>query len=505
MTTGANLIAGAESTEGSTTFHAIDPRTGGRGATGFHEATPDEIASACAAAAEVAPVLARTEPAKIAALLHAIADGLESAGEDLIALADSESALGETRLAGERARTTGQLRAFAELVESGRHLEPVVDEATEARPDVRRMLVPIGPVAVFGASNFPLAFSVPGGDTASALGAGCPVVAKGHPSHPGTSELCARVIADAVRASGLPAGTFSMVQGKSADVGRALVGAPEIAAVAFTGSGPVGRALFDLAATRPAPIPVYAEMGSLNPVFVTSAALAARGESIADDLAASVLQGAGQFCTKPGLLFVPDDADGFIEALASRLGASDPQAMLNPGIRESFLTNVGASAGVPGVEVVVKGGAGDRGGTWTSPSLLATDLDAFIANEQLHEEHFGPATIVVRTPADRLVEAARTVPGSLTATVHAQPESDGELVDDLLAELTPRAGRIVFDGVPTGVAVVEAMQHGGPYPATTSSAHTSVGLFAIRRFLRPVAFQNAPARWLPEALRGEPR
>ena len=499
--TGANLIAGAESASGDVVFHSVDPRTGGRGATDFHEATPDEIARAAAAAAEAAPELARTPAPDIAALLHAIADGLDGAGEDLIALADSESALGETRLVGERARTTGQLRAFADLVRSGRHLEPVVDEATDARPDVRRMLVPIGPVAVFGASNFPLAFSVPGGDTASALAAGCPVIAKGHPSHPGTSELCARVIADAVQATGLPSGAFSLVQGASADVGRSLVLAPEMSAVAFTGSGVVGRALFDLAATRENPIPVYAEMGSLNPVFVTSAAIDARGDKIAEVLAASVLQGAGQFCTKPGLLFVPDDADPFVDAIARRLHAADAQAMLNPRIRTAFLTLVDASAELPGVDVVVKGGPDARDGTWTSPSLLVTDLDTFAGTEQLREEHFGPATIVIRTPSDRVTEAARMIPGSLTATIHAEPGPDDALVRELLPELTNRAGRIVFDGVPTGVAVVEAMQHGGPYPATTSSAHTSVGLFAIKRFLRPVAFQNAPSQWLPEALR----
>lgn len=500
MKNGSNLIAGAESAEGSVTFHAIDPRTGNVGATTFHEATSDEIAHACAAAADAAAVLARAARAQIVALLHAIADGLEAAGEDLIALADSESALGETRLSGERTRTTGQLRAFADLVESGRHLEVVVDAANDAHPEVRRVLVPIGPVAVFGASNFPLAFSVPGGDTASALAAGCPVVAKGHPSHPGTSELCGRIISDAVQATGLPSGTFSLVQGASAAVGRGLVLAHEIAAVAFTGSGRAGRALFDLAAARPDPIPVYAEMGSLNPVFVTQAALDARRNEIAEALSASVLQGAGQFCTKPGLLFVPDD-DAFVAALATKLGSSDPQAMLNPRIRESFIALVDKSSAVAGVDVIVNGGADARDGTWTSPSLLATDLDTFIASDQLREEHFGPATIVVRTPSERLTEAARTVPGSLTATIHAEPGPDDALVDELLPELTQRAGRIVFDGVPTGVAVVEAMQHGGPYPATTSSAHTSVGLLSIKRFLRPVAFQNAPTQWLPEVLR----
>jgi NADP-dependent aldehyde dehydrogenase len=501
-TTGANLIAGAESASGDVVFHSVDPRTGGRGSTDFHEATPDEIARAAWAAADAAPELARTDPEVIAGLLHAIADGLESAGEDLIAIADSESALGESRLVGERARTTGQLRAFATLAQTGRHLEPVVADAADGIPDLRRMLVPIGPVAVFGASNFPFAFSVPGGDTASALAAACPVIAKGHQSHPGTSELCARVISDAVEATGLPSGTFSLVQGASADVGRALVLAPEITAVAFTGSERGGRALFDLAATRLTPIPVYAEMGSLNPVFVTSAALAARGDDIAKALASSVLNGAGQFCTKPGLLFVAEDgATEFVITLAGAIADGTAQPMLNAGIREAFLTLVDASAEIPGVDVVVKGGADARDGTWTSPSLLTTDLDTFQANEQLRAEHFGPATIVVRTPSDRLADAAATIPGSLTATIHAEPGPDDALVQKLLPELTQRAGRIVFDGVPTGVAVVEAMQHGGPYPATTSSAHTSVGLFAIKRFLRPVAFQNAPNQWLPEALR----
>lgn len=502
--TGGSLIAGEVGNAGTATFRAIDPRTGKEQGPEFHEVTDTEIDAATSAAAEAARPLAKAGNATVAALLEAIGDGLEARSKEIVAQADAETALGETRLTGELARTTGQLRAFAELVRTGEHLEPIVDETDgQGRPDVRRILVPIGPVAVFGASNFPLAFSVPGGDTASALAAACPVVAKGHPSHPGTSELCGSVIGDAVKAAGLPPGSFSLAQGAGAHVGERLVTDPNIRAVGFTGSTPVGRALFDLAAKRPTPIPVYAEMGSLNPVFVTTAAIDERGDQIAEDMAGSITLGGGQFCTKPGLLFVPVGAEGdrFVDELAQRLRKTEPQPMLNPNIRRGFVENVERSSRV--AEPVVDGGTPDREGTWMSAALLSADLETFLHSPELIEEHFGPAAIVVRAAEDRFVDAARRVEGSLTATVQAQPDADDALIDGLMPELVERAGRIVFDGVPTGVAVVASMQHGGPYPAATYSGFTSVGLTAIRRFLRPVAFQNAPTQWLPKALREE--
>jgi acyl-CoA reductase-like NAD-dependent aldehyde dehydrogenase len=460
------------------------------------ESTDAEIAEACEAAAQAADTLAWAPNATIALLLEAAAGELEQVGSDLVRVADEETALGEVRLEGELARTCGQLRAFAGLVSSGSHAEPIISMATESTPDLRRMMVPVGPVAVFGASNFPLAFSVPGGDTASALAAGCPVVAKGHPSHPRTSELCAEAITLAVKAAGLPEGAFAMVQGSSPRVGQVLVEAPEIRAVGFTGSHHAGRALYELAARRPVPIPVYAEMGSLNPVLVTAAAIESRAPSIAAELAASITLGCGQFCTKPGLIFSPP-SEAFSLELSEAMGKVAPSRMLNEGIADSFTRAVERTMSLDGLEVLAgKPGPG-------RPLLLSTTLDSFLQRPELVEEHFGPASILVGCPEDRMGEALGRVEGTLATSVYAET-SDDDLVRGLIPELVRRSGRIIFDGPPTGVAVVPAMVHGGPYPATTFPSHTSVGLSAIRRFQRPVAFQNAPTRLLPNALQEDP-
>ena len=504
--TGANLIAGGESRRRDETFAAVDPRTGQEGSVRFHDATSAEVERTAAAAAEAAGVLADLEPATIAAFLRAAADELEALGDTLIAQADFETALGETRLAGERARTCGQLRAFAELVEGGRHFEAIIDtadpSATPPQPDLRRMLIPVGPVAVFGASNFPLAFSVPGGDTASALAAGCPVIAKAHPSHPGTSELSARAIIAAAGRSGLPDGTFSMVQGRQPEVGRALVLAEKVKAVGFTGSSKVGRALFDLGTGRDEPIPVYAEMGSLNPVFVSPGAAAARAEEIAAGYAGSMTLGAGQFCTKPGLIFVPADEHGdhLVEEISERLRDHEASPLLNAGIRQALLDQLGRTKQLEGVETVVEGPTPGDAGWSLAPTLLQVQLDTLLATPELLEEHFGPASIVVRTASERMLEAADALEGSLTATVHGV-EAEFDELDELTTRLREKAGRLIWNGFPTGVAVAAAQHHGGPYPATTAAQHTSVGITAIRRFQRPVAYQNAPNELLPPVLR----
>lgn len=501
--TGSNLVAGKERAGGPDTLRGVDPRTGKALEPAFHEATPDEIGDAVRAAGEAFEELRSWPDERRAALLRAVADAVESAGDQLVDLADRETALGTTpRLRGELARTTGQLRSFARLVEDGWYVEAIIDPGGNGVPDVRRMLIPLGPVGVFGASNFPLAFGVPGGDTASALAAGCPVVAKGHPSHPATSEACARAVLAGLAHVGAPAGTFSMVQGAGVEVGAALATAPEIRAIGFTGSLAGGRALHDLAAARPEPIPVFAEMGSINPVFVLPGAAAARGDAIADGYAASMIQGVGQFCTKPGVVFVPEGENGtrIAERIAEVLRSASGGPLLNERICATFRSGVEHLATLDGVAVLLRGAPNDDQGPLAgAPSLVLTDLDTYQRSPALAEEHFGPVSAVVTCPTDRLTEAARSVPGSLTATIQAD-EADRALAGRLQELLADRVGRMVYDGYPTGVAVVPAMHHGGPYPATTAPAHTSVGMTAIRRFMRPLAFQDAPAELLPPAL-----
>ncbi len=512
--TGANLIAGAERRGGTTTYRSIAPATGAVFGPDFTDATPTEVAAAADAATVAFASLRGAPPRVLADLLDGIADGLEALGEQLLTIVDEETGLGRVRLEGERARTCGQLRAFARVAEEGSHLDVRIDTAdpttTPPRPDLRRIQIPIGPVAVFGASNFPLAFSVPGGDTASALAAGCPVVLKAHPSHPATSELCARVITEAVRACGLHPGTCSLIHGRDVEVSRALVLAAGISAVGFTGSEAAGRALFDLGADRDKPIPVYAEMGSLNPQVVTPRALAERGAAIAEGLVASMTLGTGQFCTKPGLVLVPDSLAGraFEGQVAAHAAQTEPGLLLNAGIAAGLRTRLAASTSLDEVEVLAgdpeDAADGPEAGFHAGATVLATSAEVFLRTPQLAQEHFGPVTVVIRcgslTDMTALVE---TLPGALSATVHGTDEDahDAEVAGPLLGALRELAGRVIWNQFPTGVAVAPAMHHGGPYPATTFSAHTSVGTAAIRRFLRPVTYQQIPEPLLPEALR----
>jgi acyl-CoA reductase-like NAD-dependent aldehyde dehydrogenase len=506
--TGANLIAGAERRAGDATYRSVAPETGEEFGPDFHDATEAEVAEAVTAAEAASAVLRSTDRQVLAALLEDIAARLEALGDQLVETAAEETGLGTQRIVGERGRTCGQLRAFARVAAEGSHLDLRIDPAdpttTPPRPDLRRMQVAIGPVAVFGASNFPLAFSVPGGDTASALAAGCSVVAKAHPSHPATSELCGRAIAEAVAAAGLPSGTFSLLHGRDVEVSRALVLAPGIKAVGFTGSERAGRALYDLGAGREEPIPVYAEMGSLNPQFVTARALEERGAEIAEGLVGSFTMGTGQFCTKPGLVFVPATEAGRALERAVADGATEaaPGVLLNEGIHAGLREQLSATAQLDGVDVLADGSGRSPGeGFAAAPTVLAADLDVFLGTPQLAEEHFGPVTVLVRVDASEdLAAVARQLPGALTATVHGTDE-DADAVRPLLAELQELAGRVIWNQFPTGVAVAPAMHHGGPYPATTFPAHTSVGTAAIRRFLRPVTYQNTPQPLLPGALR----
>jgi NADP-dependent aldehyde dehydrogenase len=485
-----------------TTFHPTDPRTGKAGPS-FAEATADDVAAAVAAAriAFAAPELA--DPSRRAAALRGAAARLRAAADVIVATAESETGLPQVpRLRGELERTCVQLELHADAVEAGEHLDAVIDPADPAakpvpRPDLRRMNVPLGVVVVFGASNFPLAFSTGGGDTASALAAGCPVIVKGHPLHPATGELVAAEVRGAIAEAGLPDGAFTHLLSAGHDVGLALVDHPDVAAVAFTGSLRGGRALMDRAAARARPIPVFAEMGSLNPVVVTPGGSAARGDALADALTASACTFGGQLCTKPGVVFAPAGAEGdaFAAALAERFARRGPEVMLSAGIADAF------AAGLAGLAVPENGA--EQPGARARPVLLEVDVEALDRVDALREEHFGPALVLVRyASVDDVARALGALGGQLTATLHAEPDELAAL-QPLVATLTHAAGRVLFDGVPTGVSVTWAMHHGGPFPATSDAAHTSVGQTAARRFLRPVTYQSAPAEVLPPALQDD--
>jgi NADP-dependent aldehyde dehydrogenase len=489
----------------ATTFNSVDPRTGETGPS-YEEATTEDVSAAVAAASEAHRGGALADRDARSALLRGAATRLRAAGDEIVATAEAETGLPEARLRGELERTAGQLEAFAAVVDAGDYVEAIIDTPDPdakpiPRPDVRRMLVPIGPVAVFGASNFPLAFSTAGGDTASALAAGVPVVVKGHPSHPGTSELVARELAAAVADAGLPAGTFGHLPAASLEVAQALVDAPAIKGVGFTGSYAAGRAIADRAAARPEPIPVYAEMGSVNPIVVTEAALGERADAIAEGLAASVANFGGQLCTKPGVVFVPagDAGDAFAADVARRLAETEPTVLLNERLRDALREAVGRLE--PRVERLGGGGEADGPGFRHQPSAYRASAGAAAGSPELLEEHFGPVVLFLTYGSrDELLAALERIDGQLTGTLHAQ---GGEDVAAIVEALAGRAGRVIFDGFPTGVAVTHGMHHGGPFPATSAPAHTSVGMTAIARWLRPVAFQNAPESLLPAELRAD--
>lgn len=507
-----NILASEVSKAGAATFRATDPSKGQALDPAFHEATEAEAASAVKLAEEAFPQYRHQTPEKIASFLERIGASLEALGEELIARAQAETGLPEPRLLSERGRTVGQLQMFAALIREGSWVDARIDRADPARkpvpkPDLRRMLVPIGPVVVFGASNFPLAYSVCGGDTASALAAGNPVVVKAHPAHPGTSEMSARVVQEAARASGMPAGVFSMVQGAKPELSVALVRHPSTRAVGFTGSLQGGRALFDAAAKRPVPIPVFAEMGSINPVFVLPGALKERGAEIAKSLAKSVTIGVGQFCTKPGLVvgIAGANLDSFRQSLGSLVSSTPPATMLHAGIAERYWSGVDKRLHAPALRLVgdAPPTSREKSRTQAPPTVFTTEAKAFLESPELHEELFGPSTLVVASDsAERLEEIARTLEGQLTVSIHAT-EQDLKEHARLIDILREKAGRIVFGGVPTGVEVGPAMNHGGPYPATTDSRFTSVGTAAILRFVRPVCYQDFPHEYLPQELKDE--
>ncbi|TNY36175.1 aldehyde dehydrogenase (NADP(+)) [Thermomonospora catenispora] len=483
------------------TVWSIDARSGER-RTEHAETTPREVAALCRRAHELLPALDEAGPRGRAALLEAMADALDERAGELVAVADAETALGETRLTGEVARTSGQLRLFAEVLREGSFLDVRLDSAdphaTPPKPDLRRMNVPLGVVGVFAASNFPFAFSVGGGDTASALAAGCPVVVKAHPLHPDTSERTLAALRAGARAAGLPEEIVQLAHGQEAGV--ALVQDPHVKAIGFTGSLAGGRYLHDLAASRPEPIPFYGELGSINPLIVTPGAARTRLTEIAAGLAASATLGAGQFCVKPGLVLAPAGG-GLAEAMAEHFTALEPQVLLGDPIRAGFAAGAAERQAIPGLRTVATGRSG--GERRVAARLLAGPASLLESHGLLLEECFGPLTIVLDyTDEGELLRALERVPGSLTVTLHSTPEESG-LAARLTALARDRAGRLVFDGYPTGVTVGWAQQHGGPYPATTAPTTTSVGTAAIARFLRPVVYQNCPPALLPPALRDD--
>jgi alpha-ketoglutaric semialdehyde dehydrogenase len=506
---GKNIVGGQASAEGSVSFSAITPASGGKVAPLFFAATEAEVNLALTLAANAFADYHAQPPEQIAAFLDQIAEEILRLGDDLIRRANLETALPEARLTGERGRTVNQIKMFAELVREGSWVEACIDRAIPDRqplpkPLLKRMLIPIGPVVVFGASNFPLAFSVAGGDTISALAAGNPVVVKAHPAHPGTSELVAQAIQKAAETMRFPAGIFSLLHGPSPEVGLQLVRHPATKAVGFTGSLQGGRTLFDAAAARPEPIPVYAEMGSTNPVFVLPGALERNADALAQGLVQSVTLGVGQFCTKPGLVFGMRGAGlaAFEQAAGKFAGTVQTGTMLYSAICDRFHESVIKAEKVPDVRVLGKSGQPPGTGQ-AAVVVLATDAATFQHHEFLREEMFGPATLFVTcSSSDELESLARNLPGQLTATIHGT-EQDLAQHQNLIRILQQKVGRLIFNGFPTGVEVCASMHHGGPYPATTGAHFTSVGTAAIKRFARPICFQSFPDNAVPLELRSQ--
>ncbi|MFE1891025.1 aldehyde dehydrogenase (NADP(+)) [Streptomyces microflavus] len=500
--TGHSLLAGREVPGTGDAWYAVAAATGEPFGPPHRDASTEQVAEAARLAAADSRAFRALPPEQRAAFLDACAEEIETLGDALLELAAQESGLPPARLTGERERTCGQLRLFADLVRSGTALGARIDTGPSGT-DVRLRRIPLGPVAVFGASNFPLAFSVAGGDTASALAAGCPVVVKSHPAHPGTGEAVARAVTTAAARTGMPAGVFSLLVGRDHDVGLALVGDPRITAVGFTGSRAGGLALITAGRSRPVPIPVHAEMSAVNPVIMLDGALA-RPEQAAAPYVASLTAGAGQFCTNPGLLLLPAGpaGDAFLSAVAQAMKATEGQVMLTPDIARAYTEGVRRWEDVPGVREVARGTAG-AGPHTPAPVVLECDAATYTAHEDLTGEVFGAAGLVVRwSGTDELLHLLEELEGQLTATLHGT-DADRSTALGLLPVLEERAGRVLWGGWPTGVEVCHAMVHGGPWPATSSPGATSVGTLAVERWLRPVCYQSFPDTLLPSELRDD--
>lgn len=501
--TGELFIASKRVKRDGEGFRAIAAATGQEIEPSFSLATPQDVDAAVAAAEAAFPIYSQLPREKRAEFLDAIADEIDALGDTLTERAHAESGLPAARLNGERGRTSGQMRLFARELRLGEYLRARIDHAIPDRapapkPDLRLRLVPLGPVTVFGASNFPLAFSVGGGDTASALAAGCPVVVKGHSAHPGTAELVAGAITRAAEKTGMPAGVFSLINGPGNSIGQALVTEPRIKAVGFTGSRGGGIALMKAAASRPVPIPVYAEMSSVNPVFLLPAALEARAEALGAGFVGSLTMGAGQFCTNPGLVLGIDGPalDRFVTAATDAMAGAASQVMLTPGIHQAYTSGVARWASAPALSQVARGQEA-AGPTCGQAALFTMTGKDFIADPSHAEEVFGAASLLVRcADLDEMAAVTALLEGQLTATLHLD-DGDTDLAKKLLPTLERLAGRILANGWPTGVEVTDAQVHGGPFPSTSDGRSTSVGALAIDRFLRPVAYQDLPAALLP--------
>ncbi|MGY0398547.1 MAG: aldehyde dehydrogenase (NADP(+)) [Ostreibacterium sp.] len=504
--TGHNIIGHSTVAGGKTQVYSYNPMTDERLESGYSGVSDDDLQKACALGWEAFLLYRQSERAERAVFLQTIAEEIEALGDALIDRAMLETGLPQARLQGERARTCGQLRLFAEVLQVGQYLDVRVDAALPERqplprPDLRYCKTPLGPVAVFGASNFPLAFSVAGGDTASALAAGCPVIVKAHSAHVGTSELVGQAIQTASKRCNMPDGVFSLLYGSGDDIGQQLANASEIKAVGFTGSRGGGMALMKTAQARPEPIPVYAEMSSINPVYLLPDVLASRSQSVAKGLVDAMMMGAGQFCTSPGVIFAikGEGLATFCQQATDYLSGQRGQTMLTAGICQSFCTGRDRLLAIDGVQLLAQGTSGE-GANQCTPLLLVTDAGTFAQEPTLVDEVFGSCAIIVRCQDMAEVFAlTERLEGQLTAAVHSD-EVDGTDLQQLVRLLERKAGRILFNGFGTGVEVCSAMVHGGPFPATSDSRSTSVGSAAIERFLRPVCYQNVPAQLLPKSI-----
>ncbi len=503
---GTSLVGGAERFGENGSFKGFAASSGREIEPAFGGASKQDLDEACRLAWEAFRPYRETTPEARAAFLEAIAENILGLGDELVLRCMEETGLPRGRVEGERGRTVGQLRLFATVVRDGTHLDRRHDDALPdrqpaPRPDLKLVHLGLGPVAVFGASNFPLAFSVAGGDTASALAAGCPVVVKAHSAHPGTSELVGRAVAQAVRDCGMPDGTFSLLFTASRSIGEALVADPRIRAVGFTGSRTGGTALMKIAAEREMPIPVYAEMSSINPVVLFPNALAERGAAIGKAFVGSLTLGAGQFCTNPGLILAVEGAglDGFVEGARQALAEAPAQTMLTAGIHQAYCEGVAALGSNPKAEKLAEGLAGET--HQGRAALFSTTADSFLSDESLASEMFGSASLIVRCRDDaELARVLEHIEGQLTIAIHVA-EGDLDAAKALMPILEEKAGRILANGFGTGVEVATAMVHGGPYPATSDGRSTSVGTLAIARFLRPVSYQDMPEALLPGSLR----
>ncbi len=506
MPVAGQLFIGLRKVSANRTFRATNPATGEAISPDIGAAGPEHVDEACALAAGAFDAYRELDPAARARFLDAIAEQILALGDELPERAHAESGLPMARLTGERGRTVGQLRLFADELRTGGwlgiRLDPALpDREPLPRPDLRQRKIPLGPVAVFGASNFPLAFSVAGGDTAAALAAGCPVIAKGHPAHPGTGDLVAQAVVTAAKECGMPEGVFSLLNGDTNDLGAALVAHPAVKAVGFTGSRAGGLALVKIANERPEPIPVYAEMSSINPVILLPGALAARAEKLAEGFLKSMTMGAGQFCTNPGLLIAIEDEglERFVDASRRALESAEPEVMLTDAIHGAYEEGVRRLLEHPKVTALARGTAsacrlGGRG------ALFAVAGRDLLGHREIMDEVFGASSVIVRCKDEaELQQAIDALEGQLTASLHLT-DDDHDLAARLIPALERRAGRLIANGWPTGVEVSHAMVHGGPFPATSDGRSTSVGTLAIERFLRPVCYQDMPAALLPAAL-----